>query len=311
MIVKIFKTIGSRTYLISLILVIFAVFFSFLYVGGMNWPSIYWTEIFWNIGLIVLSMWLITAQEIKIKGRKFDGIHLIAFPVIFLFSPFPFQLEAFPAILLLLLIYGQFAFIQSLHSKNSEKGILDLSLIISISIQFNIIFAVFFFLPVMVILLKGLKDNKHLMALLLPIALISFIFRAIINVFPSIMSDLTTPSVQWDILSVQALSIEERVWLALLIISGLICIFRFPRRSRKFAFPELYSGFLYMTFWLFFSMAYEVLVLKSGEGPWFFSFIPVAYFFGVLLENISSDFMKNTLLTFLFFGIILFKLFLP
>ena len=310
MIVKIFKTIGLRTYLISTILIFFGVFFSSLSgEDGVNWPSDQWLEILGNIGIIILSIMLITRQEIKIKGRKFDGIHFIAFPITFLFFPFLFKVDIIPVTILVLLIYGHFTFIQSLHSKNSEKWILDLSLIISITVQFNMVFAIFYLLPVTVLFVKGFKGKKHLMALLLPVLLIPFIFRALINVFPTMTSDLTDSPAPLDILSIQSLSIEERVWFTMLIISVLICLFRLPRGSRKFSFPELYSGFLFMTFWLFFSIVYEILGLQVTEGPWFFSYIPVAYFFGVFLENISSDFMKNTLLTFLFFGIIIFKLF--
>ena len=64
-----------------------------------------------------------------------------------------------------------------------------------------------------------------------------------------------------------------------------------------------------MTFWLFFSIAFGLLGLQTSSERWFISFIPVAYFFGVFLENIKSDSLKKILFTTLFLGIVIFKLF--
>jgi predicted branched-subunit amino acid permease len=63
-----------------------------------------------------------------------------------------------------------------------------------------------------------------------------------------------------------------------------------------------------MTFWLSFSVVFGYLGLEIGTSPWFLSFIPAAYFFGILLKNINSDFNKNLILSAVVLGIIFFKL---
>ena len=79
--------------------------------------------------------------------------------------------------------------------------------------------------------------------------------------------------------------------------------------NKKFSYPHLFSNFQYMTLWLFFSIAYELLGQETYSERWFISFVPGAYFFGGFLESIKSDSLKNILFTILFLGILLFKLF--
>ena len=80
------------------------------------------------------------------------------------------------------------------------------------------------------------------------------------------------------------------------------------RGLQKIFNPELFSGFLYMTFWLLFSIAFVLLDIQTGAEFWAISFIPAAYFFSGFLKKIKSDFLKNILFTVVFSGIVLFKL---
>jgi hypothetical protein len=252
---------------------------------------------------------MITLLETRIKGRKFDGIHLIAFPTIFLFFPNFYDIKTIPILQAILLTYGQYVFIKILHSKNTEKWIMDLSLIISIIVQFNHVFAAFYLLPLFILFRRRLKDVKHLLALLLPVLIIPFTFNSLSIILPSKTLALINPPVQRKLLNIQLLSNADMVWLITLLLSVLICALQLPRGYRKFSYPELFSGFLYMTFWLFFSIAFGLLGLQTSSERWFISFIPVAYFFGGFIENIKSDSLKNILFTTLFLGIVIFKLF--
>ena len=40
-----------------------------------------------------------------------------------------------------------------------------------------------------------------------------------------------------------------------------------------------------MIFWLYISLIIGIFSLQKGEGEWFLSFIPVAYFFGIFIEK--------------------------
>ena len=308
MIVKIFKTIGLISYLTFIFFVFSSVSFSFFCNNADSSFQNDWYRILINMFLIVSYSSIFTLQKIQIKGRKFDGIHLIAFPIIFLFFPNLFLIKTILILQSILLIYGQFVFIKILHSKNTGKWIFDLSIIISLLAQFNLIFYVFYFLLLFIFFKRGLKDAKNLLALLLPVFMMPFIFNSLSVVLPPETFAFVNPPMQFNLLDPLTLPNEETVWLITLLISVLICLVQIPRVYIKFSYPKLFSGFFYMTFWLLFGLFYGLFGLNTTENRWFFSFIPGAYFFGSFLENIKSDAMKNTVFSLLLLSIIVFKL---
>ena len=236
---------------------------------------------------------MITLLEIQIKGRKFDGIHLIAFPTIFLFFSTPNDLKIILILQSILLTYGQYVFIKILYSKNTEKWILDLSLIISIIVQFNYVFAVFYLFPLFVFFHRALKEVKQLLALLLPILIIPFTFNSLSIILPCKIFALINPFVHIKLLKIQLLSNADIVWLITLVLSVVICALQLSRGYRKLSYPELFSGLLYRTFWLFFSITFGLLGLQTSSERWFISFIPVAYFL-VDLSKTSGRILKKT-----------------
>ncbi|MEC7173203.1 MAG: hypothetical protein VXW04_01695 [Bacteroidota bacterium] len=252
---------------------------------------------------------MMTLLEIKIKARTFDGIHMIAFPTAFLFFPSAFDLKITSILQVILLVYGQFVFINLRHSKNTQKGILDLSLIISLAAQFNNLFSIFYLLPLLILFQRGLKDIKHILALLLPVFIIPFTFASLSVILPPEIFELINPALQIKLLSLQTLYYGDIIWLAFLLTSFIICTIGQSKGNKKFSYPQLFSNFLYMAFWLFFSIAYELLGQETYSERWFISFVPGAYFFGGFLESIKSDSLKNILFTILILGILLFKLF--
>lgn len=309
MIVKIFKTIGSRTYLTSIFLIVSTVLFSSA-IDKRGVPLIdQWPSILGNVLLMVTIISMITLLEIQIKGRIFGGIHLIAFPTTFLFFPTLFDLKIIPILQVILLIYGRYVFIKTLHSKNTEKWILDLSLIISIVVQFNYFFSIFYLIPLIILFQRGLNDIKYVLALVLPVLIIPFTFNSLSVILPTETFALINPPVQTQLLKIHLLSNGDLIWLSSLLTSAVICAVQLPRGYRKFSYPELFSGFLYMSFWLIFSITYGLLGLQTTDDRWFISFVPVAYFFGGFLENIKSDSLKNIFFTALILAILIFKLF--
>ena len=48
--------------------------------------------------------------------------------------------------------------------------------------------------------------------------------------------------------------------------------------------------------------------LQKGEGEWFLSFIPVAYFSGIFIEKIKLTKIRNIVIYLLFFIGVIFKL---
>tara|TARA_B100001175_G_scaffold282973_2_gene262442 strand:- start:752 stop:1720 length:969 start_codon:yes stop_codon:yes gene_type:complete len=309
MIVKIFNTIGPRACFTSIFLIISSVFFSFLLEKNVAQLLEKWADIISKIFLMISFITMITLLEIQIKGRKIEGIHLISFPTVYLFFPNVYELKTIPILQAILLTFGLYVFIKTRHSKNTGKWILDLSLIISIIVQFNYFFSIFYLLPLFVFFRRGLKEIKNIFALLLPILIIPYTLNSLSVILPSKTFNLINPPVQIKLLNIQLMSNADMVWLITLLLASLSCIVQLSRRNRKLLYPEFFSGFIYMTFWLFFSIAVGLLGLQTASGRWFISFIPVAYFFGGFIEKIESNSLKNNLFTILFLGIVIFKLF--
>ena len=89
----------------------------------------------------------------------------------------------------------------------------------------------------------------------------------------------------------------EFIWFILIFIAILSSILFIPRRYEK----GRYEGFIFMIFWLYISIIMGVFSLHKGEGEWFLSFIPVAYFLGIIIERIKYIKIKNMLIYLLFF----------
>ncbi len=183
MIVKILKTIGPRTYFTSLFLIIFSILFPFLVQKNNGQLIDKWFEISSKIIFIISFISMITILEIKLKGSKFNDIHLIVFPTVFLFFPSFNEIKTITILQVILLTYGQYVFTGILNSKNKEKHAFNLSLIISVISQFNYIFVFFYLL--FIFFHKSLKDFKHLLAFMLPIIIIPFILNSFKVILPS------------------------------------------------------------------------------------------------------------------------------
>ena len=77
-----------------------------------------------------------------------------------------------------------------------------------------------------------------------------------------------------------------------------------PRRFEKVR----YQGFIFMILWLYISIIMGFFSLQKGEGEWFLSFIPVAYFSGIFIEKIKLTKIRNIVIYLLFFIGVIFKL---
>jgi predicted branched-subunit amino acid permease len=64
-----------------------------------------------------------------------------------------------------------------------------------------------------------------------------------------------------------------------------------------------------MTIWLYSSFFIGFLGLNLGQERWLLSFVPAAFFFGVFIEKMKSDRLKNSMIFLGGFFIVFFKLF--
>ena len=109
----------------------------------------------------------------------------------------------------------------------------------------------------------------------------------------------------WDF-NIQSNS--EYLWFIIIILSVCATIFLRPKAYEQSLNPENISGFRFMSFWLYASIFLGFLGLHVGDGRWFLSFIPAAYFFGIFIAKIKSKIFKNYLIIFSLITIIIFKL---
>ena len=101
-------------------------------------------------------------------------------------------------------------------------------------------------------------------------------------------------------MSIQTLFYGDIIWLAFLLTSFMICATKQWKGNKKFSYPQLFSNFLYMAIWLFFSIAYERLGQGTPSERWFISFVPGAYFLGGFLKALNRTLLKISYLRFYF-----------
>ena len=150
---------------------------------------------------------------------------------------------------------------------------------------------------------QKLFSIKSLIALLFPILFIPFTFYGLAIISPlDILGPVNyTLKIQpWDYLDQTN---ADWVWFIILSISIYVTIFKRPKGNEKS------SAFLYMTIWLYSSLFIGFLGLNLGQERWLLSFVPAAFFFGVFIENIRPDRLKNSIIFLGVLFIVFFKLF--
>ena len=265
----------------------------------------------WNINNIfeILILWIIFAfftffisfLQTKKSGAKLSGIHLLTFPLVFLFFPNGPGLAFSKIVIGLILVYSEHIFIKALFSKSKNKYLFDLSILISIIVLFNIGLLIFYVIPIIVILNQKLYSIKSLIAFLFPILLIPFIFYSLALIVPDIFGLVN------NTFNIQPFRYSDQtngdlVWFVILSVSIYCTIFVRPKGNEKS------SAFLFMTIWLYLSFIIGFLGLNLDEERWLLGFVPAAFFFGVFIENMKSDRLKNRVIFLAAIFIIIFKL---
>ena len=303
MIVKIFNKVGLRAYVFSFAFSLAAIFLINYCKHHKDWSlnNIFEILVLWVI--FALFTFYVSYLQSKKLSSKLSGIHLLTFPLVFLFFPNGPGLVISKIIIGIILVYSEHLFIRAFFTKPKNKYLFDLSILISIIVLFNKALLIFYVFPFLVAFSQKLFSIKSLIALLFPILFIPFTFYGLAIIAPlDILGPVNyTLKIQpWEYLDQTN---ADWVWFIILSISIYVTIFKRPKGNEKS------SAFLYITIWLYSSLFIGFLGLNLGQERWLLSFVPAAFFFGVFIENIRSDRLKNSIIFLGVLFIVFFKLF--
>ena len=303
MIVKIFNKVGLRAYVFSFAFSLAAIFLINYCKHHKDWSlnNIFEILVLWVI-FALFTLYVSYLQSKKLSS-KLSGIHLLTFPLVFLFFPNGPGLVISKIIIGIILVYSEHLFIRAFFTKPKNKYLFDLSILISIIVLFNKALLIFYVFPFLVAFSPKLFSIKSLIALLFPILFIPFTFYGLAIIAPlDILGPVNyTLKIQpWEYLDQTN---ADWVWFIILSISIYVTIFKRPKGNEKS------SAFLYMTIWLYSSLFIGFLGLNLGQERWLLSFVPAAFFFGVFIENIRSDRLKNSIIFLGVLFIVFFNLF--
>ena len=303
MIVKNFNKVGLKAYIFSFVFSLLVIFIINYCKNHKNWNINNIFEILFLWVIFVLFTVYVSFLQSKKSSYKLSGIHLLTFPLVFLFFPNGPGLVISKIIVGLILVYSEYLFIKANFSNSKNKYLFDLSIFISIAVLFNTALLIFYVFPILVVFSQKLFNTKSLIALLFPVLLIPFIFYSLATLFPPDLFGLfnNINNIQpWGYLDQTN---GEWVWFVILSISIYVTIFNRPKGNEKS------SAFLFMSIWLYLSFFIGFLGLNIGQERWLLSFIPAAFFFGVFIENMKSDILKNSIIFLAAIFIVIFKLF--
>ena len=308
MIANLFEKTTYKAYLSSLIFSFFTVFFIQF---CKNYPFFSFQIIlnaivFWAIFVFFILM--ITYLETRYAYSNYSSVHLLAFPLTFLFFPHGPGLVVSKIFLGLMLIYSKYVYGRVLFSDNSAKNLFDLSFIFSLILIYNNSLAIFYLIPLATLLQQKHRDMKHFICFVLPVTFVPLFINAISIVIPDQIFGSFYSFMELNLWDFTIQSNSEFFWGIIIILSVYATIFYKPRVYEQNSNPENISGFNFMSFWLYASILLGILGLHVGAGRWFLSFIPSAYFIGIFFNKIRSRFVKNYLISFLLIAIIIFKL---
>ena len=252
--------------------------------------------IFWLLfsGIIFLISYL----ENKNSVNTFRAIHLLSFPLIYLFFPHGKELVISKVLIAVLIICSKYSYNRIFNENKSYLRLFDLSFLIVLLILYNKYFIFFLIIPITVLFYQKYRDLKHLTSFLIPLIFLPLtleIFNKVLFQNYNILSNYNYLINTWEIK--ENFYYSEIIWFIAIFTAILSSILFIPRRYQKIR----YQGFIFMIFWLYISLIMGFFGLQKGEGEWFLSFIPVAYFSGIFIEKIKNIKIKNMSIYLLFF----------
>ena len=301
MIVETFNKVGLKAYIYSFSFSLAVIFLINYCKHHRDWNINNIFEIFILWIIFAFFTFFVTFLQTKKSSAKVSGIHLFTFPLVFLFFPNGPGLAVSKIFIGLILVYSEHIFIKALFSKSKNKYLFDLSILISMVVIFNIALLIFFIFPIIVVINQKLYGIKSVIAFLFPILLIPFIFYSLATIVPDLFG-LVNNTLNIKLWGYSDQTNGDLVWFVILSVSIYCTIFIRPKGNEKSL------AFLFMTIWLYISFFIGFLGLNLDQERWLLGFVPAAFFFGVFIENMKSDKLKNSVIFLAAIFIIIFKL---
>ena len=305
MIAELFQKTTLKSYFLSSILCFLVVIF--IHYSKNN--GVLKIEFFPNIIIFWLLfsgiIFLISFLENKNSVNTFRAIHLLSFPLLYLFFPHGKELVFFKVLIAVIIIFSKYSYSRIFNERQSYMRLFDLTFLIILLVLYNKYFSFFLIIPLSVFFNQKYRDIKHLLSIIIPLIFLPLtlkIFKTVLFNKYNFFLDYNYIVNTWKI--DENFNYSEIIWFLSIFIAILSSILFIPRRFEK----DKYQGFIFMIFWLYISIIIGFFSLQKGEGEWFLSFIPVAYFFGIVIEKIKYNKIKNMVIYLLFFIGVIFKL---
>tara|TARA_B100000945_G_C20411512_1_gene612834 strand:- start:1198 stop:2133 length:936 start_codon:yes stop_codon:yes gene_type:complete len=305
MIAELFQKTTLKSYFSSIILCLLVVIF--IHYSKNN--GVLRIEFFPNIIIFWLLfsgiIFLISFLENKNSVNTFRAIHLLSFPLLYLYFPHGKGLVFFKVLIAVIIIFSKYSYSRIFNERKSFMRLFDLTFLNILLILYNKYFSFFLIIPITILFNQKFRDLKHLLSFLIPLIFLPltiYIFHKVLfnnnNFFLEYNYFVNTWKIDENLYN------SEIIWFISIFVAILSSILFVPRRFEK----DRYRGFIFMMFWLYISIIMGLLNLQKGQGEWFLSFIPVAYFFGIFIEKIKYIKVKNMVIYLLFFIGVIFKL---
>ena len=305
MIAELFQKTTLKSYFSSIILCLLVVIF--IHYSKNN--GVLRIEFFPNIIIFWLLfsgiIFLISFLENKNSVNTFRAIHLLSFPLLYLYFPHGKGLVFFKVLIAVIIIFSKYSYSRIFNERKSFMRLFDLTFLNILLILYNKYFSFFLIIPITILFNQKFRDLKHLLSFLIPLIFLPltiYIFHKVLFNNNNFFLEYNYPVNTWKI--EENLYNSEIIWFISIFVAILSSILFVPRRFEK----DRYRGFIFMMFWLYISIIMGLLNLQKGQGEWFLSFIPVAYFFGIVIEKIKYIKVKNMVIYLLFFIGVIFKL---
>jgi hypothetical protein len=309
MIVELFQKPTLKAYFTSIILSFLSILFIHYCKNNGALIIELFPRTFIFLILFIGIIFLISYLENKTSANTFRSIHLLSFPLFYLFFPHGKELVFIKVLIATLIIFSKYSYSRIFNEEKSYLRLFDLSFIIALLILYNVYFFLFLIIPITLFFYQKCRDLKHLVSFITPLISLPFVLAISekfrfkkTDFFLNLNFNINTWKIQ------ENFYYSESIWFVSIFIAILSSIIFIPRRFEKVYSKVRYQGFTFMMFWLYISIFMGYFGLQKGEGRWFLSFIPVAYFSGIFIEKIKSHKMRNTIIYLLFSIGVIFKL---
>ena len=303
MVTNIFKRLTIRAIITGFFLTFSANFFVlFCRASGNLFNQIFIESFIFSLNILLIII-LAAISEARRFNLKFGATHLISFPLCILLFAQGHFVNPQKLIIAFSLLFAANILSKEINKINPVKDFFLLGFIFTSLSYINPNLSLFFPSILLTILYIPSKQKALISILLGIVAALSILItisHAITgNIFytqPEILgSHIFTPFKDNN---------SEFVWISIVIIALIASLLMKQKKLQKRSLFDLGNSGNFMSIWLVISIIFRVFDLYEDESKWLLSYIPTAYFIGIIFENLTKERYREILFySLLFVGV--------